>query len=67
MWHDVVVICQLLDDVAIDNWWMWLLEIITPWCVHGVRLCARGEFASWARQVYTESRCTRVRLFRRHR
>jgi hypothetical protein len=19
MWHDVVVICQLLDDVAIDN------------------------------------------------
>jgi hypothetical protein len=21
LWH-VVVICQLLDDVAVDNWWM---------------------------------------------
>jgi hypothetical protein len=22
MWHDVVVIWQLMYDVAIDNWWM---------------------------------------------
>jgi hypothetical protein len=22
MWHDVVMIYQLLDDVAADNWWM---------------------------------------------
>jgi hypothetical protein len=22
MWHDVVMICQLLDDVALDNWLM---------------------------------------------
>jgi hypothetical protein len=22
MWHDVVIICQLLNDVKIDNWWM---------------------------------------------
>ncbi len=22
MWHDVVMIRQLLDDVAVDNWWM---------------------------------------------
>jgi hypothetical protein len=22
MWHDIVVICQLLDDVAVDNWSM---------------------------------------------
>jgi hypothetical protein len=22
MWHDVVTIYQLLDDVAVDNWWM---------------------------------------------
>jgi hypothetical protein len=22
MWHDVVVIYQLLDDVEVDNWWM---------------------------------------------
>jgi hypothetical protein len=28
MWHDVVVIWQLVDDVAIDNWWMmWQLTI----------------------------------------
>jgi hypothetical protein len=19
-WHDIVVICQLLDDVTVDNW-----------------------------------------------
>jgi hypothetical protein len=26
MWHDVVMICQLLDDVALDNWlMMWTL------------------------------------------
>jgi hypothetical protein len=24
MWHDAVVIYQLLDDVAVDNWWMML-------------------------------------------
>jgi hypothetical protein len=24
MWHDVVVIWQLVDDVAVDNWWMML-------------------------------------------
>jgi hypothetical protein len=22
MWHDVVVIYQLLDDMTFDNWWM---------------------------------------------
>jgi hypothetical protein len=22
MWHDVVVIWQLMDDVAVGNWWM---------------------------------------------
>jgi hypothetical protein len=22
MWHDVVMICQLLNDVIVDNWWM---------------------------------------------
>jgi hypothetical protein len=22
MWHDVVVICQLLYDMTVDNWWM---------------------------------------------
>jgi hypothetical protein len=22
MWCDIVVICQLLDDVTVDNWWM---------------------------------------------
>jgi hypothetical protein len=22
MWHNVVMIYQLLDDVAVDNWWM---------------------------------------------
>jgi hypothetical protein len=22
MWHDVMVICQLLYDVAVNNWWM---------------------------------------------
>jgi hypothetical protein len=22
MWHDVAMICQLLDDVIVDNWWM---------------------------------------------
>jgi hypothetical protein len=28
MWHDVVVICQLFDDVALDNWlMMWTLCI----------------------------------------
>jgi hypothetical protein len=31
MWYDVVVICQLLDDVAVDNWWMMLT---TP-CMSG--------------------------------
>jgi hypothetical protein len=26
MWHDVVVICQLLADVTLDNWlMMWTL------------------------------------------
>jgi hypothetical protein len=24
MWHIVVMIYQLLDDVAVDNWWMML-------------------------------------------
>jgi hypothetical protein len=28
MWHDVVVICPLLDDVSVDNWWMmWIFYI----------------------------------------
>jgi hypothetical protein len=28
MWHDVVVIYQLLYDVAADNWWMmWIPNI----------------------------------------
>jgi hypothetical protein len=22
MWHDIMMICQMLDDVAVDNWWM---------------------------------------------
>jgi hypothetical protein len=22
MWRDVVVICQLLNDMAVGNWWM---------------------------------------------
>jgi hypothetical protein len=22
MWYDVVMILQLFDDVAVDNWWM---------------------------------------------
>jgi hypothetical protein len=22
MWHDVVMIYQLLDDVTVNNWWM---------------------------------------------
>jgi hypothetical protein len=24
MWHDIVMICQLLDDVAVYNWWTML-------------------------------------------
>jgi hypothetical protein len=22
MWHDIVMIWQLVDDVSVDNWWM---------------------------------------------
>jgi hypothetical protein len=29
IWHDVVVIWQLVDDVAVDNWWMiWTLYML---------------------------------------
>jgi hypothetical protein len=29
MWHDVVMICQLLDDVVVDNWWMMLTRCMS--------------------------------------
>jgi hypothetical protein len=32
MWHGVVVIWQLMDDVAAVNWWMmWIPYILREW------------------------------------